>query len=65
MSKKETAGEKTCGTCEHYAYDEWYQSERICICMDSPNCGQIRERSDTCDSWEANRWSKEGQGPEE
>ena len=63
MPEKEAG--KTCGTCEHYEYDEWYPSERICVCRDSSNCGDTRKKTDTCDFWEAKGWDEEGKGPGE
>ena len=46
---------KKCETCEYYEYDNWYQSERECVCPQSRMYGTNTGPYDQCDSWEKRR----------
>ena len=41
-----------CMNCEHYAHDEWYPGEQICICPYSDHYDNRVSDTDTCDHWE-------------
>ena len=40
-----------CYTCRFYDFDDWYP-EKICYCKYSSFYGLMRDKVDTCDSWE-------------
>ena len=44
--------QRICATCDHYEFDDWYQTERVCGCKNSPKWGEPMKTTDTCDCWE-------------
>lgn len=44
--------EEWCCTCEHYEFDSWYPTERVCGCRYADRYGLIVDKTDTCGQWE-------------
>lgn len=54
MEHEETRLPEWCKTCEHWAHDEWYPTEHVCVCKYAEQYGLMTGEDDTCEDWEWN-----------